>query len=128
MISNSDDTIDSRDVIARIGELSAKFVDLTLAQDEEALDEWKGEYGTELEALESLAEGAEGHCADWKRGEQLIRDSYFETYAQELAEDIGAIPDGTQWPCTYIDWEAAALALQQDYTGVDYDGVTYWTR
>lgn len=58
----------------------------------------------------------------------LIRDSYFEQYARDLAEDIGAIPDDAQWPCTCIDWEQAARELQQDYTTIDFDGVDYWTR
>mgnify|MGYP001610086472 CR=1 FL=1 len=63
-------------------------------------------------------------------GVQLIRASYFETYAEELAEDIGAIDrklEG-QWPYNHIDWKAAAEELMQDYTEIDFDGVTYWYR
>jgi len=32
------------------------------------------------------------------------------------------------WPFSYIDWEAAADALRQDYLMVDFDGVNYWIR
>ena len=32
------------------------------------------------------------------------------------------------WPNNHLDWKAAAEELQLDYTEVDFDGVTYWTR
>ena len=81
----------------------------------------------ELLALLSLQEQAE-YCPDWKYGETLIRDSYFQDYAQELAEDCGMTDREVKWPYTCIDWEQAARELQYDYTSVDYDGVTYWIR
>lgn len=114
-ITNTEDIIDSRDVIARIEYLSDE--DYTRSAMEE----------TELATLRALASEGEG-CADWEYGEALIRDSYFEDYARELAEDIGAIDRKATWPNQYIDWEAAAEALQQDYTSIDFDGVTYWVR
>lgn len=58
----------------------------------------------------------------------LIRDDYFTTYAEQLAEDIGAIDRNAQWPMSYIDWEAAANALRQDYSECELDGVTYLIR
>lgn len=82
----------------------------------------------ELAALEKLAEDASNYAADWGYGETLIRDSYFEEYAQQLAEDIGAINADATWPNNCIDWECAARELQSDYTAVDFDGVTYWIR
>lgn len=114
-ISNTDDIIDSRDVIARIGELEALAA---RDEDEEA----------ELTALLALQEEAEPYAADWRHGETLIRDSYFRTYAEELANDIGAINSDQSWPNNCIDWERAARELQVDYTAVDFNGVTYWVR
>ena len=58
----------------------------------------------------------------------LIADDYFETYAQELAEDIGAIGRDASWPLSYIDWTAAADALKLDYFVVEFAGQDYWTR
>ena len=55
-------------------------------------------------------------------------DSYFEQYAQELAEDIGAVQKEATWPNQYIDWEAAADALKQDYMRVTYGETEYWIR
>ena len=128
-ISNMDDIIDSRDVLARIEELRDEIE----AYDEERLermatdaDEMGGER-VELAALEALADEAEG-CGDWEYGETLIRDSYFENYAEELANDIGAINAEATWPNNCIDWERAARELQMDYTSVEFDGVTYWLR
>lgn len=121
-ISSSEDIIDSRDVIERIAELEG----------DDDLDQAEA---YELDQLRSLADEASGYAPDWEYGEALIRDSYFEDYARELARelagelagDIGAI-DPSGWPLTYIDWEAAADALKQDYTEIDFDGVSYWIR
>lgn len=114
MVDNSEDIIDSRDVIERIAELEAQP---DLEDDESA----------ELVALRAFAdEGAS--LEDWTHGVTLIRDSYFRTYAQELANDVGAINVDIAWPTDYIDWDRAAEALQQDYTAIDFDGVTYWGR
>jgi antirestriction protein len=114
-ISNSEDIIDSRDVIERIAELT---------EDEDRTEDET----EELEALSALADNAEGYAPDWRYGETLIRDSYFVTYAQELADDIGAIDSKASWPLTCIDWEQAARDLRMDYTAVDFGGVTYWVR
>ena len=112
-IENTSDILDSRDIIARID-----YLDGTEDEEEQA----------ELKALCDLQEEAEGYSEDWRYGATLIRDSYFEDYARELAEDISAIPSDNKWPCTCIDWKEAAEELQQDYTSVEFDGVTYWVR
>ncbi len=149
-ISNHDDIIDSRDVIARIEELEAELAERHEAgQFASSFDDWIANsrdnsnpiYAAfpddghdvqcdieELYKLRALAEQASGYAADWQHGETLVRDSYFETYAQELAEDIGAVDRNASWPNTCIDWEQAARELQMDYTSVDFDGVTYWIR
>ncbi len=115
-INNTNNVIDSRDVIARIEELEA---------DPESLD---GDDVDELRALKALAEQAEDYCEDWHHGATLIRGSYFKDYAMALADDLGAIPSDATWPCNCIDWKQAARELQMDYMAVDFDGVTYWVR
>lgn len=134
-ISNADDIIDSRDVIARIETLEneqadllngAQYDDLT-PEARAAFDEWEGEYGKELDDLRKLADEASG-SPNWQYGEGLIRDDYFEAYARDLAEDCGMIPRGLKWPCNCIDWEQAARELQADYFSVDFGGVEYWIR
>jgi len=116
-ISNSDNVIDSRDIIERIESLQEE------AQ-EDGLLEHEAE---ELVGLKALAEEASS-SPDWEHGESLIRDTYFKEYAQELSEDIGAIDHNVSWPLHCIDWDQATDELKMDYLSVDYDGVEYWIR
>lgn len=119
-ITNSEDMIDSRDVIERIGDLVCIMED-----DDATADEIQ-----ELHHLEALQEEAKPYAEDWEYGESLIRGSYFTHYAQELANDIGCIDDEhmQNWPFTCIDWDRAARELQMDYTEVEFDGVAYFIR
>jgi len=66
-------------------------------------------------------------CLAVAEEETLIPDDEFEDYARELAYDIGAISREAPWPQSCIDWEAAADALQVDFTSWEYDGRTYWS-
>lgn len=163
-ITNSEDIIDSRDVIARIEYLQDERETLVNAVDDakdalndydatddekteeeqdSELDELKEalaqaeaalttfdeeEEGRELKALLALADEAEGYSPDWSYGSTLIRDSYFETYAQQFAEDCCEVNPNANWPFNHIDWKSAADELKQDYTSVDFDGVDYWVR
>lgn len=137
--SNADNVIDSRDVIKRIEELTGAFEAAGIdpakldpeAEDYDAQgleeDDPAHERAEELRTLQALESAAEGY-GDWSHGETLIRESYFRDYAEEVAEDIGAISRDAQWPLSHIDWEAAANALKSDYTEVTFDGVTYLLR
>jgi hypothetical protein len=113
--SNTADVIDSRDVIARIEEL-------------ENNEERTEHEAIELVDLRKLATYGESYIDDWQYGAQLVRESYFETHAHELADDCGMISRDAKWPHTCIDWKWAARELMHDYTALDYDGVTYYVR
>lgn len=124
-IDNSEDIIDSRDVIARIEELEAER-DAAEDEGEAPFDEGSA---AELAELTELAREGENASSDWIHGATLIRDSYFEEYARELAEDFhGKAIREASWPFDCIDWGAAAEALKQDYTSVEFSGVTYYVR
>jgi len=112
-ITNHEDIIDSRDIIARIKELKN-------------LDDRDEDKQRELDTLKALAEKC--NYGDWEFGTILIRDSYFGTYARDLAVDNGAIQSGAPWPVYCIDWERAARELQAKYKCVDFDGVMYWIQ
>ncbi len=125
-ITNSEDVIDSRDVIARIEEIQEslpKNAGEVMPGDGPELDALR----EELKALLDLQEELHG-SPDWEYGEALIRDSYFKEYAQGLASDCGMIQSDMKWPCTCIDWDQAAQDLQMDYTSVEFDGIDYWIR
>ena len=125
-ITSSDDLIDVRDIIARVEELESTV-------DEDDQDTYDVDDAAEYAVLTSLLSDLCGNGGDeqWK-GDwypiSLIRDSYFEDYAQELADDIGAINSDATWPNNCIDWERAARELQVDYTTVEFEGATYWYR
>lgn len=188
-ISNSDDVIDSRDIIERIEELEGKETAITDAKDvlaeitesdterretiqeqidelneiseenksnedvekwmalqlsiefdadnvteareavESAEEDFDDDEREELKQLRSLAEDGDGYASDWKHGVQLIRESYFEEYAQETAEDLyGKELRDSVWPFSCIDWEQAAEELMQDYTSIEFGNVTYYVR
>ena len=137
-ISNMEDVIDSRDIIARIEELEAIREDLKSEIDDtnveieeakKALHEFdNSEDGEELTILKKLEEEASG-SPDWIYGESLIRDSYFSEYCQELSQDIGDIPKELPWYiANHIDWDGVAREIKADYMSVDYDGIEYWIR
>lgn len=46
----------------------------------------------------------------------------------DIIDSRDTIDRDATWPITFIDWAAAAAALQQDYTSIDIDGITYWGR
>lgn len=92
---------------------------------EEALADWKDEYEEELKELDSL-ELEIG--SEFMHGTTLIDVDDFEEYAEELAEDIGAIDRNASWPAYHIDWEAAAKDLSQDYSVCTYEGIDYYYR
>ena len=146
-ISNLDDTIDSRDVIARIEELEAEESELQQEIDEkedqytpeeltknpapvivakEALKEWReSEEGQELIALKALAEQGEDYAPDWEYGAQLIHEYYFEEAMDEMLEDCGDIPkDLPSYLTITVDYDA----LKMDYTAIDFNGQTYYIR
>lgn len=123
-ITNDQDVIDSREVIERLAELAAAWMDHANDPAAPALDDFEQ---AELETLTNLADQSDG-IDDWQYGVALIRESYFQDYAQDLAEDIGALPRERSWPNYCIDWEWAARELRMDYTSVDFDGVEYLVR
>ncbi len=152
-VDNTQDIVDSREIIERIEELESEINDAT--PDEGCcpwcLEEIEGDentvvweedgqvyhaycsgYGAQLDGLEyEIAERDElkdlvDEIYGAEDGVTLIRDSYFEDYARQLAEDIGSISGDDRWPACHIDWEEAAGALQADYQSIDWDGVTYW--
>ena len=146
-IRNTDNIIDSHDVIARIDELTeerdalaedikeaeSRLQGIDADDDSGPLDEarhalaaWDG--ADELAALEALVKEGEAYAPDWPHGETLIHASYFTEYAEQLADDIGAIDRDAGWPTTHIDWEAAAEDLKQDYTSIYFDGEEYFVR
>lgn len=112
-IDSTETVIDSRDIIARLEWLG-----------DEPEDEYDAE---EHRKLAELARECESLSSDWRYGEILIRQDYFEEYAREMLEDCGTIPaDLPRW--VIIDMERTAENMLADYTDVEFDGETYYIR
>jgi antirestriction protein len=126
------DIIDIRDIIEQIEVLGS---DIEALQDSEQMADQQAadEAEDELQPLTAIMSELAGNGGDeqW-RGDwyplTLIRESYFQDYAQELAEDIGAVNRDATWPNNCIDWEQAARELRMDYSAITIDGVTYFYR
>lgn len=78
----------------------------------------------ELKPYKDLAEQCQNY-GDWKHGTRLIRKKEFKNYAQEFAEDIGAVDKRADWPMNCIDWDQAANELENDYSSFYFDGEEY---
>jgi len=122
---NSDDVIDSRSIIERIAQLESELEDADPLDPENEPNE---DDVNELRILRAFAIEGNDTTSEWADGVTLVRDSYFEDYARELAYDIGAYNGDESWPNTCIDWEKAAKDLQYDYSIVSFDGVDYWVQ
>lgn len=150
-----DNIIDSRDVIARIEELTAERDALQDALDEatallqeatgdakrlddlsdldsdvidaeKALADWDDENSGEYAALQAACEEGEA-SPDWTHGATLVHDSYFTEYVMDMLADIGDLPRDIPWYIV-IDHEATADNVKADYFNIDLDGETYWIR
>lgn len=122
--------IDTRDLVKRAGELEEEQETL---ENEQEMNPTQGR-GQEIEEIEEIGielgeiEGVKDACEDFEHGATLIPEDDFERYAQEFAEDIGAINSEMSWPLGCIDWERAARELAMDYTTVSYQGTDYYIR
>lgn len=119
MIDAYEDLINSRDVIDRLAELEDTDI--------YPIGELTHDQIAEITTLRVLAAQGE-NLGGWEVGLTLIRDSYFEDYAREYADDSCAGSYNPSWPYNHIDWAEAANELQQDYTSIEFDNVTYWAR
>ena len=136
------DIIDVRDIIARIEELESErdafeTIDYPVSEYHAmAWLAWSAVSPDEAEELDRLTEimadirgygGDEQWRGDWYPI-TLIDDVMFQTYAEDLADELGLVNDNPQWPYTCIDWEQAARELREDYTSVSVAGREYWYR
>ena len=122
----SADTIDVRDIIARVEELENERD--AIGEDDPQDADLACEH---CELANILAElkgngGDEQWRGDWYPV-TIIRDSHFTDYAREMLEDCGDIPRAMPF-YVVIDWDATARNVRTDYTCTDIADVTYWYR
>ena len=130
----SADVIDVRDIIARVLELRDERDEYNEKMG--SPDAWDGVPDgepEELVMLEGILSELAGYGGDAEfDGDlypvQLIADSYFQEYTQNLAEECGMVDTSARWPMNCIDWEQAARELQMDYSIIIIRDITYWYR
>ncbi len=96
-----------------------------LKQAEEALKEFDEDSDTK--ALLEFDEDGANNCVDWRHGETVIRESYFEDYCRGMLADVGDLPKDLPHYIV-IDWAATADNLKADYSSIEFDGETYLVR
>jgi antirestriction protein len=121
------DVIDIRDIIEQIEVLAEQLT--KYSAEASAHPELVEEHTVLCAIMAELAGngGDEQWEGDWYPL-TLIRESYFQDYAQELAEDIGAVNRDARWPNNCIDWKQAARELRMDYSAITINGATYFYR
>lgn len=150
-IDNTEDLIDSRDVIARIEELEAEreaLADAVEAAEQaneyhnsegdmdaveehdltEAIDDLRAwdnsDEAIELKNLKALADQCE-HVSDWVHGETLINEDYFTKYIENLIDDCYEMPkemNSGNWPYRHMTMDYEAAAEEAK---VDYEEVDF---
>lgn len=138
-MDNTEDTINSRDIIDRIDDLTSDRdalvedvetcrAELVEAQNQRvgdvdahqaltsalaAMEAWsESDDGKELAILKALAEEGES-SPDWLYGETLIRESYFTDYTEQLIDDCYELPKeltSGDWPYRHITVDYEAAA------------------
>lgn len=88
----------------------------------EILEFWVNEIN-EIEEIDNIEE----ECSEFKYGETLINEDYWEEYCQELCIDCGYISkDFPNW--IEIDWEATSRNMAYDYNTITYQNEEYYFR
>jgi hypothetical protein len=106
--------------------LAGEYEDLEAMAEAEELEEGDAERISAIHALaEELGYGDIGDAS--RAGVDLIAEDDFEEHARETAEQVSEC-DFNNWPLTCIDWKQAAEELQSDYSSIEFDGITYYTR
>lgn len=114
-ISNTDDVIDSRDLETYIDHM----------REDIPSEEWPGEMQPVLE----FAEEFKDYCPDYDYGGFAIHDMHFTEYVRDMVIEGGYITDELPWwISSHIDWEGVADEVKMDYSAIEFDGETYWTR
>jgi chromosome segregation ATPase len=90
-----------------------------LAEVEQTAKEWEAENGQYLTKLQVVA--------DEVGDEVMVKESHWVDYVEELVKDIGDMPRNIPHYIV-IDWDATADNIQQDYSSVEFEGVTYYYR
>lgn len=102
---------------AKLSEEETEEAEEAVRDAKESLQEWEANEGEQQKEMKGIVKEV--------GEEQMINDSYFVEYCEELVKDIGDMPKKIPGYIV-IDWDATADNLKTDYNSVDFEGVTFW--
>lgn len=106
-------------------DMTESFEDIRF--EEEEIESWKEDWLDEITDICAIEDLEDEVGSEWRYGVTLIPEDDFEDYCEELCEDVGYISkDFPSW--IEIDWEATSNNVKQDYSEVNFRGVTYLFR
>ena len=137
--------IDTRTLIEERNELKQQILDSFLENfehyaertetfedilfEEEEIESWKEIWEYELDIIAEINELEEEIGSEFEYGVTLIEEDDFEEYCEELCNEIGYISKDTPSLITNnIAWEGIADDMRQDYSEVEFKGITYLYR
>jgi hypothetical protein len=109
-----------------LDDLAAEYEDLQGLAEAEELEEGDAD---RMNAIHALAEelGFADIAEAARSADTLIAEDDFEDYIRDSAEGMFDV-DMNSWPFSCIDWSRAAEEAQHDYTAIEFDDTTYYTR
>jgi hypothetical protein len=137
-------TIDTRDLIEERNKLKLQILGSFLENfehyvyrteafedilfEEEEIESWKEEWEDELKQIEQINQLENDVCnGEFDYETTLIEEDDFEDFVKQDLEDCGYISkDFPVW--IEVDWEATADNVRQDYSEVEFRGITYLYR
>lgn len=88
------------------------------------LDEFSHENEDIFEEIKEIDNIENELGSEFNYGVELIDEDDFEEYTENLIDELGYnIP-----PFIVIDWDQTAETIKEDYTSVNYNGITYLAR
>lgn len=137
--------IDTRDLIEKRDELKEEilndwnekfednqiddFDEIPLNSEDEAEKDFINYWRAEIEEIEEIDNLEDEIGSEFDFGVFLIDEDDFEEYCEDLVSDIGDLPrDIPSYLYNNIDWSGVADDIKQDYSEVEYQGITYLYR
>lgn len=97
--------------------------------DEESFTETCAELIQEYEQIKDFCNELEYCTSEFKHGETIIHENYFQEYCEEFVKECGYISDNIPSIIeNNIDWSGIADDMEQDYSRVTYQSEDYLIR
>ena len=94
---------------------------------EEVTNEWKEDWLDTIALIGEIDVVEDTVGNEFEYGVTLIEESEFEEYVEDELKECGYIPkDFPSW--IVIDWTETADNVKQDYSELEFEGVTYLYR